>query len=880
MSKDWCKHIALWGIVILSSACSIQKNTWATRAFHQTKVKYNIFFNGDVAFQEGQQAIIDANEDDYSTIIPLYPVSNHTAAEASKSKMDITIEKCRKCIKLHSIKKKPKPNPNKMHDPAYKAWLKQEEFNNQMGNAWLRLGEAEFHKGDFLGSIGTFNYIQRHYDYDPDMVARCQLWVARAYAEMGWLYEAEDMLRKVNADALSRKHAALYSAVSADVLLKTKHYREATPFVKIAMPNEKRKQYRPRFAFVLGQLYEMEGRKDDAINAYKRVVRMTPKADMEFQARLHGAQLEGVGSIKKLLRLTKLDKNKDQLDLIYGTIGNIYMGQKDTVKALEYYQKAIDESTQAGLNKAAILVKAGDLYFDRSDYEKAQPCYSEASTILSTEHEDYPRVSKRSEVLDELIVAVRTVALQDSLQHLSTLSEEEQRKIVDKIIEDLKAEEARLAEEAAQAEREAMHNDGHLSVNTSKMIGGVNSAEWYFYNKQLLQNGKQEFKKKWGNRTLEDNWRRLSKATSSNSMFEETQTAADQTDEELAQTDSLSHDSTVMAEVVETDNHKPEYYLQQIPRTPEDIAASDSLIADALYGLIYIYEDKLQDQPMADETLAELRRRFPFYPRLNDIDQTRALKERIRRDPMFVDSILHVGQREDSLYEETYKAYSHGQYKTVKQNKHTAEREFGETKLTPRFVFLNAVAVARTEGQQAFIDELQDMVARYPSNELGAMAKDMLAMMGQGMESKKGDMTSKLDEMRGAVEEIVEDTLSERQLSKERTGASYVLLLLPEQDEQKLNNLLYEMALFNFSQFLIRDFDMQTLSHYGNGSALRISGFDGLDETDWYQNLMDKSDDLQQVFRQNGVEVIKITEENYPLLMTKYTKEEYLSTIQ
>lgn len=285
---------------------------------------------------------------------------------------------------------------------------------------------------------------------------------------------------------------------------------------------------------------------------------------------------------------------------------------------------------------------------------------------------------------------------------------------------------------------------------------------------------------------------------------------------------------------------------------------------------------------MADRTLAELRRRFPFYPRLDDIDQTRALKERIRRDPMFVDSILRAGQREDSLYEETYKAYSHGQYKVVKQNKQTAEREFGETKLTPRFVFLNAVAVARTEGQQAFVSELQDMVARYPSNELGAMAKDMLAMMGQGMESKKGDMTSKLDEMRGAVEDNDNDDDNDnaKVLSKERNGASYVLLLLPEQDEQKLNNLLYEVALFNFSQFLIRDFDMQTLTHYGSGSALRISGFDGLDETDWYHNLMDKSDDLQQVFRQNGVEVIKITEENYPLLMTKYSKEEYLSSIQ
>ena len=173
-------------IVLMASGCSTQKNTAATRSFHQTKVKYNIFYNGNIAFEEGQQATIKSHEDDFTTVIPLYPVSDHKAAEASTSQMDKMIEKCRKCIKLHSIKAKPKPDPKKRQDPKYKKWLEQEEFNNQMDKVWIRLGESEFSKGDFLGSIGTFNYIIKHYDYDPDVVAQSQLWMARAYAEMGW----------------------------------------------------------------------------------------------------------------------------------------------------------------------------------------------------------------------------------------------------------------------------------------------------------------------------------------------------------------------------------------------------------------------------------------------------------------------------------------------------------------------------------------------------------------------------------------------------------------------------------------------------------------------------------------------------------------------
>ena len=271
-------------MAMMFSSCSTQKNTWATRSFHQTKVKYNILYNGNIAYEEGLKAIRDANTDDYSQVLYLYPISNHKAAEASTSQMDKTIEKCRKCIKLHSIKAKPKRDPKKANDSKYKLWLKSEEFNANMGLAWIRLGEAEFHKGDFLGAISTFKYIINHYQNDADMNAQSQLWIARAYAEMGWQYEAEDMLQRVQIESLSKKHAKLYSSVKADVLLKGQQYHAAIPFVKLAIPYEKRKIYRPRFSYVLGQLYEMEGKRDEAISAYKSVVRMAPPIEMEFNA--------------------------------------------------------------------------------------------------------------------------------------------------------------------------------------------------------------------------------------------------------------------------------------------------------------------------------------------------------------------------------------------------------------------------------------------------------------------------------------------------------------------------------------------------------------------------------------------------------------------
>ncbi|MDY2943422.1 MAG: tetratricopeptide repeat protein [Paludibacteraceae bacterium] len=889
------RYIAYSGLLLVAcccaTSCSTQKNTAATRAYHQMKVRYNILYNGNHAYEEGLKAIQSANVDDYSQVLNLYPVSNHQAAASSASKMDVTIEKCRKCIKLHSIKKKPQPDPKRRKDPKYKLWLQSEEFNGEMGNAWIRLGEAEFHKADFLGAIGTFSYVMKHYQNDPDMVARCQLWIARAYGELGWLYEAEDMLHKVKETDLSKKHAPLFAAASADILLKNKQYKSALPYVKVAVPHEKRKVYRPRFEYVLGQLYEHEGNRREAINAYEKVIKLTPPVEMDFNARIRIAQLKGKSSLKQLRRMAKQAKYKDKLDYIYGTMGNIYLASKDTARALEHYHMAIDKSTQAGMQKAAILIKAGDIYYGCQEYVKAQPCYREAITILTAENDDFARIQRRSEVLDELIVEHEVVVLQDSLQRLSRLSEQEQRAIVERLIEELIKQEAADAEAALIAEREAA-NGGLQSVNTANMLGGNGaSADWYFYNPQLMRSGKQEFLKKWGSRTLEDNWRRLSKAVSA-PMIAENESEEGTEDMNLSSDSTVVGDSLKPAFVPETDNHKPEYYLQQIPKTEADLALSDSLIRQALVNMLYIYQDKMEDQALADETFEELCRRYPHHAALLDLYYmyylqalragNQAEAQRLAQEiityypdskqayivsqPDYFARLQRMAAEQDSLYESTYKAFTAGDFAQVKHNKQYAEEHYPLSPLMPRFLFLNAVSVARTEGQDAFADALRDMVSKYPESELGAMAKDMLAMMGQGMESQQGAGTGSLATLRGEIAqtEEEEEPSGEEEMTwiEDSEVASVVLLALHTSDEALLNLLQYEVALFNFSQFMIRDFDLQKMPVFGAGSALRVGGFSTLDEAEWWAGLVRQNEELTAFLQSHNVEIIPVAEQN------------------
>ena len=875
-------------VVTIATGCSTQKNTWATRSFHQTKVKYNILYNGNTAYEEGLKQIRDAHEDDYSRILYLYPVSNHTAAEAAASQMDKTIEKCRKCIKLHSIKSKPKRDPKRANDPQYKLWLQSKEFNANMSMAWMRLAEAEFHKGDFLGAISTLNYVIRLYENDADMIARCRLWIARAYAELGWQYEAEDMLNRVQIDALSKKHARLYAAVKADVLLHGEQYTAAIPFIKIAIPYEKRKIYRPRFAYVLGQLYERNGQSNEAIEAYHDVIRMTPPYEMDFNARIRIAELQGEKSLRQLQTMVKQSKYKDKLDHIYGTMGNIYLQLRDTTTALEMYEKAIAESTQSSYAKADILVRAGDIYYINKDYIHAQPCYRDALTILTPENEQYTTIQQRSDVLDELSAAYTQACLQDSLQHLSTLPEEQQRAIVEKIIADLIEQEKQDSILQAQQERELAQENGIRSVNTANMLGGggAQKGEWYFYNPQLIKQGQQEWRRRWGTRTLEDNWRRQNKQVMAS--FSDYDTDEDDADG----LDSIpTTDSTTITPTYETDTHKPEYYLQQIPRTPEALAMSDSLWRQAMIALVYIYRDKVQDEALAMETMHQLEQRNASHPdlldtyygyylyalRYNQQDQAAQWRQKITTyyptstqaqivaQPDYFDKLKRMVQEQDSLYALTYTAYVRAQYDIVKTNTQYAEREYPLSPLMPRFLFLNAISVARTEGQDAFIASLQHIVANHGSSEMGAMAKDMLAMMGQGMESQQGTSTSSLADKRGQVTEQIPDTTDNTlQWSEERDQPSIVLLRLPNTDEQALNDLLYEVALFNFSQFLIRDFDMQAMPIVGEGSALRVSGFQNMDEAEWWIGLIKKNAEMQTILQ--SITIQALAEVNLPLV--------------
>jgi tetratricopeptide (TPR) repeat protein len=740
------------------------------------------------------------------------------------------------------------------------------------------------------------------------VIAACRLWMVRAYGEMGWTYEAEQMLAAVNQNDISRSLMGLFANANADLLLKKQRYAEAIPFLELSVSKEKNRKLKQRFTFLLAQLYSQQGNKTKAYDCYSAVIRMNPPYEMDFNARIYRAELntKNAEAVRRdLKRMLKNPNNKDYLDKIYFTIGKTYLNAGDTVNAIKQFDLSVENSTLNGYDKALTYTTMGDLYYFQKRYAKAQPCYDEASKILTADDQNYAQVQKRAETLGELVFQQEIVTLQDSLQYLAKLSPEEQLEVVNKLIEKLIADEE-AAVKAAQAEANAKElnalnntaaDESFVPVFEGRQQGGA-SANWYFYNTNLVASGKRDFIKKWGSRKLEDNWRRARKTSA---LFSE-ENYAENGNDSSSDTTAVSADSTgtAAAKTMATDNKSPQYYLQQIPKTPEDIAQSNSDLADALYAMAVIYKDKIEDIPLAIETFDEFMRRFPDDSRradacyqcyialtkTEDYDKAEIYKQKILTDfpqsryaealshPDFFERMLRMYAQQDSLYNVTYQAYLASDFETVKTSAAEFESNYPLSSLMPKFKFLNALSIGKTESPETFETSLTELVASYPQNEVSTMAKDILALMHQGRESQTGTSSGTLLAMRNAEDVREQAADSSMQLTAER-DQKFRLLMITKSDAAAMNKLLFNIASFNFTRFMIKDFDLVVSASDSINRTLAVTNFDNYDEAGWYVKSIAKDTSISNLLEKMSAEIIPVSEKNFGLLPNIFSMDDY-----
>ena len=860
--------------------------------------------------------------DDYTQLLPMYPISNifkdkealliteekqlekasdiiRNQTSASKGSWDYTIDKCTKAIKLHSISEKPKKKRGQSNNDAYKRLMAKTEYNPFLHNVWMLLAEARFHKGQFLSAASTFNYIARIYDYDKDIEAEARIWAARSYLELEWFFEAEDILNKLNNDKLPASQNNWFSAVNADFLLKRGKLREALPFLVTAAKNADTKRQKARMTFLLGQVYTELGDRNKAYQAFRKVPSFNPHYELEFNARIKQTEVFPESNPDKILKMlkgmAKSSKNENYLEQIYYAIGNIHLSQRDTTKAVENYVLGVEKATRSGMEKAILLITLGDVYFNRQQYIEAQPCFSEAISIIQKGYKDYERVAKLSETLDELVGYVEEVQLQDSLQLLALKPESERIAIVQKIIEEIERkekEERELAErESRLAENRAMGPGMNRNMPTPTMPGGDNS--FYFYNTTAVSNGRNEFQRKWGKRKLEDNWRRRDKSAT----YSETEESA--LADSGGQIPSEGVDSLQAAKA--SDAKSVEYYLQQIPTTPEQLENSNAVVADGYFNMALIYKNKLEDYLLAINEFNRLENRYPdneyrleayynaflMYLRMKNTDMANLYKMKLIEafptssyaiavsDPNFEYSITMMNQKQDSLYEATYNAYLANNIRQVNRNYEIAKNEYPLSKLMPKFMLLDAFTHASTGNVNEFRNVLNEIVEKYPESDVNQLVGEMLKSLSRGRRpAVGGQVRGMLWNMRigGDDMSFVEgDSIPD--IFNDDPNVPYLMAIVYPNETVNTNELLFAVANYNFTHLLTRNFDLDTFS-FNDISMVLIKNFVNFEEIAQYYQMFRSDNVIAEVSRYT--QPLLISTSNFDKLIEGYSISQYM----
>ena len=911
MKKAFYYIIAVVLSVLLWS-CSTKKNTRMNRFYHALNSRFNIYYNGKTAFDEALSAMQDGYKESYADMILMYPVSAQPKDKAETGgAFDRAIEKSNKAIKLHSIQAKPVKKPGWRNNPKMVKWQSREEYNPFLKKCWMLMGEAQFYNADFLQASATFSYICRHYKEDEEMVAAAKLWQARCYSEMGWYYESEDILNKLNTNGIPKKNLDQYAAVYADFLIKNQRFEDAIPYMKTAIKAEKNSLQRKRMKYLLGQMYaslEMDGL---AYKTFGEVARSNPPYELEFAARIRQTEVfTGANSqkvVKMLQRMAKSQKNKDYLDQVYYALGNIYLSREDTAQAIKNYELGVEKSTQNGLDKAICQIKLGDLYFERRDYIKAQPNFSGALAGIKKEYKDYDRVSKLSAVLDELVVHAEAVHLQDSLQTLAKMPEKERLAVIDKIIEEVKEEEKRAKEEAekeAFLADQAAKGSGISRPGTEAKSVTIPTANgessFYFYNPQAVAQGKTQFQRKWGRRPLEDDWRRRKKTLST---FDEASQGNEEGNAASGEGTTAAAADTVLQDAPVSDDPKTrEYYLQQLPMTPEDIEASNVIIEDGLYNMAMIYKDKLEDLPLSIRAFEDLEKRFPenshrlesYYQiylmalRLKDAALAAEYKNKLMEkfpgtdyavavaDPNYEYNIRMMDVVQDSIYEQTYERYLAGDTSAVRKSYRSVSEKYPLAKLLPKFMFLDALTYVQAGDAEGFKKALKTLLDKYPSEDVSELAGEMLKGVLRGRQLVRGGVRGMEWNLRFGTGEdgSLSASDSARVFTADKNVPYRLVMLYPTGSVDK-NRLLFSVAAYNFANFMVKQLDM-SFEEAGTMSLFIQSGFYSFDEIWHYYRMIYGKDGYASALDKQIV-IIPISDDNYETLMHGKTLDEYMA---
>ncbi len=865
------------GMIVTS--CSTRKNTWTRRAFHNVTAHYNGWWNGNESLKEGARELHKTTVDNYNKILPVYNYGDEKMGSSLASFSDRAIEKGSMVAQSHTM------------------WFDNREFCNWVPQSYFLIGKAYFYKHEFQSARMTFDFMIKKYHYDP-IQYEAMLWLAKTYIELENYQKAETYLdllsSKMGKEKMEDYLDQDMKTVFADLYIKQGNPEKAIPFLKEAIFKIRAKNLNARMVFILAQIYQELDKPKEAVVLYQQILKKNTDYRMTFNAKINLAKLYDSESsdskdlVKSLTKMLKDFKNQKFLDQIYYALGEVAQEDNEQALALGYFTKSVATSVENDFQKAVSSISSAELYYERKDYINCGAYYDTAIMFLPKDYPDYANVKIKTTTVSELVNQLKVVQLEDSLQGLAALPRPQLDAIIDSIIAKIEAEEERIREEEQMRQQAiAMSAQNRVSMAPG---GAPVGGGWYFYNPQAMSMGYTEFLGKWGTRKLEDNWRLSNK--------QEVITMPDEVEDDGLVADSVRSDSTSNGPALVTNPKDRNFYLQKIPLDDEKMAESKEKISQALYHAGFIYKEGLQKNSESIETFSEFQKRnqvehelsiqvyfqlYLLYKDQGDDANAQVYKDLILNlypesdyaklllDPDYYKELQKKHHFLADLYEKTYQAYEKGQYTMVVYNSDQAFELNKKDELIPKFLYLKAISMAKTDVVDSMTVNLEKLIKQYPDAEVVPLAENILQNLG--LFNPDADLSP--EEL--LAKQQMESALSIYTINRE---SEHYFILLVDGSKVNVNAVKTRISDFHRKSYSLENLNISSLIFDDNWHMITINRFASAEKAMlYYRNILSSV----YVFPEGELSNYKpfiISLENYPKLYQDKDVEKYLKLFE
>ncbi len=864
----WVVGALLFILGIVS--CSVEKNTSLTRNYHDLVSHYNVYFNGKESYKKGIEKANNSIRNDYNHMLYVFLFEDEGVQSSVSGDMKRAIDKATKVITFHSITAKPKVKKGNQ-SAKDRAFYEKNEYNKWVDDSYMLMGKAYMYQGNFFLASETFKHVMVTFPRE-DIRYLAMIWLSRAYIMIDEDREAERILITLaDEDNLPEDYLAAYYSTRTQLHIQKEDYQQAAEQLELALDQKGVKEDdKIRFTYILGQLYEETGQNSLALEKYKRVTRHNPTYEMAFNARVSMAEVYESGEqssedLKKLLRkMLKDSKNLEYKDQIYYALGNIAMEEGEREEAIQYYQLSVSTSIQNQYQKGYSSLILAEIYYETPDYILSAAYYDSAVSFLNTDYPGYSGLASLSASLSDLVYNYNTYEMEDSLQMLAALPEKQRLSIIDGIIEEVRKEEeeARLAEQQAKQDQafnqSMLYGDNQSTGTSGEQTGGT----WYFYNLTAKSFGQPEFRMKWGERTLEDDWRRKSKGTLS-------QFDGDQGSEG----DTLNGGGNIPV----LDNKSREYYLVSIPLTDSAMALSNNRLEDALFNMGVIYKENLLDYDEAIKAFKELISRYPeseygpsahyymyelcnntqkpseaqYYARQLSLLYPESHYAMLLNNPNYLQELQEEEMKVVRYYESVFNQYKEHNYSEVVAMADRAFELYADDPLIPKYQYIRALSLGAMEGKEAMKVALDTLILRYPATEESIQAQEIIAYMYvEFPEIMEADLAADAEMVYTAIDS---------------TQEHYFILAI--HSSQNVNQVSFDLLNYNLDNYNQYDLSIDQIDMLDSYHSLVVSRFNNAEGASRYlQDILLNGESVLGQLERSQYRIMIISGDNFEVL--------------